>query len=331
MNDLLNQLTDLDKLTQLIEKSSEQGTWNLDSQQLTSQLKGRVRGQDHVIDDLAPLLARQYAKFSRRRPVANLLFVGPTGTGKSELCRAMAQFLFENENTRLQYDCGQFKDSAGIARLVGSPQGYVGGAGELTKAMMANKKRIVVFDEIEKAHHSLYDLFLSMMGDGRLADQRSGKEADFTESIIVLTSNAEQDVLTRMQSEISNSDELNNALRVHLRESGTFRPEIIGRIDRIYVFKELEGIVRAEIVALKMRKLAAEYGLELVYVDPTLIFDAMSKGDKLRDFGARQREQIVEDLLAQPLLDARTAGVRKARIVLSEGGQLTVQAAGPGE
>lgn len=324
MSELLASVTDLEVLMQILGEQERNGTWELDPAEMELQLKSRVRGQDHVIDDLVSLISRQYAKVSRRKPVASLLFLGPTGTGKSELCKALAECLFEDEKSLRNYDCGQFKDSSGISRLVGSPQGYVGGSGELTKAMLANKRRLVAFDEIEKAHSSLFDLFLSMMGDGRLADQRTGREADFTESIIVLTSNAEQEAMVRIQNETTDPDELNNALRVHLRESGTFRPEIIGRIDRIYVFNELEGIVEAEIVVLKMRKLAAEYGLTIAHVDAALIYDAMQRGNRLKDFGARQREQVVEDMLAEQFLAARRSGAHEVEIHTDNNGELHV-------
>ncbi|MEZ6073210.1 MAG: AAA family ATPase [Pirellulales bacterium] len=326
MSDLLKGFTNVDELNRLFEEE-EGSTKILDADQLRQSLNSRVRGQEHVVDDLSQLISRQFAKTSRKRPVANLLFVGPTGTGKTELCKALAEALFDNEENRLQYDCGQFKDQSGISRLIGTAQGYAGGSGELTKAMMAKTQRIVIFDEIEKAHGSLCDLFLSMMGDGRVQDQKSGKVADFTEAIIVLTSNAEQDKLTQMQEETSDMSELNNALRVHLQESGTFRPEIIGRIDRIYVFKQLAGIVRAEIVLLKMRKIANEYGLEMVHVAPELIYEAVKEGDKLKEFGARQREQVVEDMLADGLLAAKRAGAKRVSIVIDDDGDLLIQPA----
>ena len=214
-----------------------------------------------------------------------------------------------------------------MTRLIGSPQGYHGGPGELTTKVLANKRRIIVFDEIEKAHSDVCDLFLAMMGEGRITDQRSSKAADLTESIIVLTSNAQNDELVKLQSEIRDPAELRNAVQVQLRETGVFRPEIIGRMTRIYVFKHLEGLVKAEIALLKMRKVAQEYGMEVSYVAPELLWDVVQQGDKLKDFGARQRDQIVEDMLAQPLLAARQAGASAVQLNVSDTGELVIEPA----
>lgn len=323
MTDLLDRYTNKDELLLLIENNSA-ASWQLDTEQVQTILESRVRGQEHVIEDLVQVISRQFAKVSRRRPVANLMFVGPSGTGKGELCKALAEALYGDENNRIEFDCGQFKDPSAISRLVGSAQGYQGGTGELTKAMMANKKRIVVFDEIEKAHESVFDLFLSIMGEGRLQDQRTGKAADFTEAIVILTSNAEQDSLSRLTEQTEDPSELNNAVRVHLRETGTFRPEIIGRIDRIYVFRQLQGIVRAEIVVMKIRKLALEYDLEVEFVDPQIVHELLIEGDKLSDFGARQREQVVEDRLAGPLSDAKRRGATRISLSLDSDGDLLI-------
>lgn len=326
MHDLLERYTNKDELLQLIENTDD-SAWLLDADQIQETLENRVRGQQHVIDDLVQVITRQFAKVSRRRPVANLMFVGPSGTGKGELCKALAEALYGDENNRIEFDCGQFKDQSAISRLVGSAQGYQGGTGELTKAMMANRKRIVVFDEIEKAHDSVFDLFLSIMGEGRLQDQRTGKAADFTEAIVILTSNAEQDSLSRLSEQTDDVNDLNNAVRVHLRESGTFRPEIIGRIDRIYVFKQLQGIVRAEVVVMKIRKLAAEYDLEVNFVDPQIVHELLIEGDKLSEFGARQREQVVEDRLAGPLSDAKRRGASTISLSYDGDGDLLIEPA----
>ncbi len=326
MSAILEKRTDLPVLIDIL-TTFDNSTWDIDAVSMAESLSLRVRGQDHVISDLAELISRSSAKVSRQRPIANLMFVGPTGTGKSELCKAMAEYLFGNENNVINYDGGALKSSGVVNRLVGSPQGYQGAGGELTKAMLANKKRLVVFDEIEKANPEVYDLFLSMMGDGRLQDQRSGKAADFTESIIVMASNAEQDKLTRLQDEATDANELNNALRVHLSESGTFRPEIIGRIDRIYVFKPLEGIVRAEIVMMRIEKIAKSYGVEIEYVDPNLIAEAVLEGDKLAEFGSRQRDAVVEDRFGPPILAAKRAGAKKVRLSVTGDNELLVEPA----
>jgi len=324
MSSLIERYSDLPELERLLDETAG-GEWVICPDEMTNSLKSRVRGQDHVVDDLVQVITRQYAKLSRKTPVANLLFVGPTGTGKTELCKAMAEFLYGSDDTLISYDCGQFKNTADLYRLIGSPQGIAGGSGDLTKKLIANKRRVVVFDEVEKAHQDVNDIFLSMMGQAVVQDQKTNKEADFSDAIIVLTSNAEQDALVKLQDEVKDPQELNNSIRVHLRECGYFRPEIIGRITRIYVFRPLDGLVRAEIVVLKVRKLASEYGLEIEKVAPEIIHELVQKGDKLSDFGARQREQVVEDLLAEPFLMAKRSGAKEIRVAVNEDGDLCIE------
>jgi ATP-dependent Clp protease ATP-binding subunit ClpC len=193
--------------------------------------------------------------------------------------------------------------------------------------MINNPRRLIVFDEVEKAWPGIFDLFLAMMGDGRLTEQGSGKAADFTQSIIVLTSNAEHEAIGRIQEQLEDLHEQTDAVKKHLRDCKVFRPEIIGRLDRIFVFRPLDGMVLAEIAALKMQHLASQYGLELSFVSPELIVEAMQNGSKLKDFGAREMERVVDELLAEPMLLAKNAGARRIAIRTSPDGLLQVDPA----
>lgn len=324
MSALIQRYSDLATLERLLSEGAA-SEWAVSPEEMRAVLTARVRGQNHVIDDLVPLVTRQFAKLSRKTPVANLLFVGPTGTGKTELCRALAEFLYGSDETLITYDCGQFKNSADLYRLIGSPQGIAGGPGHLTTKLITNRRRVVVFDEVEKAHQDVVDILLSLMGQASVQDQKTNKVADFSDAIVVLTSNAEQDALSRLQSEICDVHELGNAVRVHLRECGCFRPEIIGRLTRVYVFRELDGIVRAEIVVLKIRRLAEDYGLTVEQVAPEIIHELVQQGDKLSDFGARQREQVVDDLLAEPFLLAKRNGAKHIEVATDEAGDIYIR------
>jgi len=330
MSDVLANMTDVERLAELLEEQESGGLGrDIDVEAMIESVRSRVRGQDHAVEQVCRMIRLQWAKKARKRPICNLLFVGPTGVGKTEMCKALAEYLFEDERNMLLFDCGEFSGAEGKSRLVGTPTGYIGAesGGQLTRPMLNNPKRLVVFDEIEKAPSSIFDLFLSMMGDGRLTEQGSGGVADFTQAMIILTSNAEQKAIMKIDEEVSDPQERTNAIKQHLRDSKIFRPEILGRFDKVIVFKKLAGIVVAEIAVLKMQNLAREYGMELKYVGPELIAEAMSKGNKLKDFGVRAMEQEINDMLAPAIVAARDAGVTKIRITVNEGGDLLVEAA----
>ncbi len=322
-------ITDRAALLGLLSKLDDGESRTVDLLEMSEALKRRVRGQDHVIDDLAQNLRLEWAKKNRSRPLLSALFLGGTGVGKTELCKALAGYLYGGEKNMLRFDCGELKAPESVTRLIGTPTGYVGSerGGQLTRPMLANKRRLVVFDEIEKAAPEVFDLFLSMMGDGVVTEAGSGRRADFTQAIIILTSNAESESVERLQLEIDDQHERLNALKSHLADTKVFRPEIIGRFDRVYVFKPLEGIVLAEIAAMKMENLAQEYGLQLKYVDPQLLLEAVVKSGKLSRFGVRELDRVVNEMLAEGLLAAREAGGRAVRLEVDSDGVLSISPA----
>jgi ATP-dependent Clp protease ATP-binding subunit ClpC len=325
----LDKLTNLAELERLLEQQTKGESRNIDTAAMASALKDRVKGQDHVVDDVARLLKLEWGKEKRKRPIANLLFLGPTGTGKTELAKTIAEYLYGDEKAMLRFDCSEFTGPEAKTRLIGTPLGYVGSGqgGQLTRPVINNPKRLILFDEIEKAYAQVMDLFLQLMGDGRLTEQGSGEVADFTQSIVILTSNAEAEAIGKLQEEMEDYHEMVNAVKSHLAATGKFRPEIVGRIDRVYVFKPLAGMVMAEIVALKMTGLAKEYGLEITYVDPRIILDAMQRGNKLKKFGVRELDREIGNMLGEALLAAKQAGGKRVKLDIKEDGVMAISPA----
>jgi ATP-dependent Clp protease ATP-binding subunit ClpC len=327
----LSKMTDWDKLKGMLAKAADQTKERkVDPAALSAHLRSRVKGQDPILEDVSRLLHLQMAKTISTRPIASLLFLGPTGTGKTELAKAIAEFLFEDEKAMLRFDCSEFTGTEGKSRLIGMPSGYVGSerGGHLTRPMMANPRRLILFDEIEKAHASVFDLFLQMLGEARLTEQGSGKTADFSQSIVILTSNAHADQIGQIQEDVKDHYEMVNAVKSYLADSQVFRPEILGRIDRIYVFKPLEGIVIAEIALLKIARLAKEYGLTIQFVAPELIMQTLVSSQKVRRFGVRELERVVFDMFAASLAEARQQGARSVELAVNPEGELAVTAAG---
>lgn len=327
--DDLKKMTDWNKLEELMGKQQENNGRDIKEEDFVKHCQSKVKGQDAVIKDVCKLITLEWFKGERRRPVANLLFLGPTGTGKTELAKAIASFLYEDEKALLRFDCSEFTGSHSKDRLIGSPPGYVGSqdGGQLTRPMMSQPRRVILFDEIEKSHSSVFDLFLQMMGEGRLTDQGSGTTADFTQSVIILTSNSLAEKMSGLKKQFTDNYELANALKGMLADSQVFRPEILGRIDRVAIFDPLQGAVMAEIALLKIAKLASDYGIELRHVAAEAVMDVLMKNQKISRFGVRELERIIFDLFASPLADIKRSGAKSAKITVSSDGKFVVEKA----
>ncbi|MBI3297837.1 MAG: ATP-dependent Clp protease ATP-binding subunit [Elusimicrobia bacterium] len=326
----LDKMTDWSKLKGMI-ADSELGdkSREVDEGKLLDHLGARVKGQDEILNDVAKLIRLSWKKQERQRPICSLLFLGPTGTGKTELAKAITEFLYGDERDMIRFDCSELSNpEMAKARLTGSASGYRDSetGGQLTRPMFANPRRLILFDEIEKAHSLVFDLLLQLLGDGRLSEQGSGKTADFTQSIVVLTSNAIADQMSRATKGMKDYHEVVNALKTLLAESGTFRPEILGRIDKVYMFKPLEGMVVAEIALLKIAKLGKEYGLSVRFVAPELVMKALEANVKVSKFGIRELERILFDIFAPSLVEMRDKKAKSVTFEADASGRIVCKA-----
>jgi ATP-dependent Clp protease ATP-binding subunit ClpB len=255
---------------------------------MEERLHQRVVGQEEAVEAVANALRRARTGLQDpNRPIGSFIFLGPTGVGKTELARALAEFMFDDERAMVRIDMSEYQERHTVSRLVGAPPGYVGyeEGGQLTEAVRRRPYSVVLLDEIEKAHTEVFDILLQILDDGRLTDGH-GRTVDFRNAVIIMTSN----------------------LRSEEELRATFRPEFLNRIDEIVVFHPLSREHLSEIVGLQLHRLEdrlAERGIRIELTDAAKDFLAEAGWDPT--YGARPLkraiQRIVENPLAMRLLD----------------------------
>jgi len=289
---------------------------------LEQQLHERIVGQEEAVEAVAEAIRRSRAGLGDpNRPVGSFLFLGPTGVGKTELARALAEVMFGDESLMLRFDMSEFQERHTVSRLVGAPPGYVGyeEAGQLTEQVRRRPYSVLLFDEIEKAHPDVFNILLQILDDGRLTDAQ-GRTVDFKHSVVIMTSNLGADRIQQFAREGGDFDQLKDELMQVLRQS--FRPEFINRIDEIIVFRALDDRQLAQITRLLLDKLARRLRaqhIEVEFTDPAVELLAHEGFDP--EFGARPLRRTIQRLVENEL----------SRMVLSgavnEGDRITVDAA----
>jgi ATP-dependent Clp protease ATP-binding subunit ClpC len=235
--------------------------------QLEQELHGRIIGQEEAVSAVAEAVRRARAGLADpRRPDGSFLFLGPTGVGKTELARALAEALFGDENLMVRFDMSEFQERHTVSRLVGAPPGYVGyeEAGQLSEAVRRRPYAVLLFDEIEKAHADVFNILLQILDDGRLTDSQ-GRTVDFKNTIVIMTSNLGADRIQQYARTGGDFDRLKEDLMDEL--SQRFRPEFINRIDEIIVFRALNSEQLADITKLLLDQLARRLRAQRVGVE----------------------------------------------------------------
>ena len=266
---------------------------------MEERLSARVIGQSEAIEKVSEAVRRARAGLKDpRRPIGSFLFLGPTGVGKTELCRAIAHFLFDDENSMIRLDMSEYMEKHTVSRLIGAPPGYVGyeEGGALTEAVRRRPYSVILLDEIEKAHQDVFNILLQILDDGRLTDGH-GRTVDFKNTIVVMTSN----IGSQWIQELAGQDDLmRKRIMEVLRES--FRPEFLNRIDEIVVFRSLTREDLGQIVELQLRELAqklADRKLTLELTDQAK--DALAEEGYDPLYGARPLRRVIQRRIVNPL------------------------------
>ena len=265
-----------------------------------SRLEKRVIGQREAIEAVANAVRRARSGLQDpNRPIGSFIFMGPTGVGKTELAKALAEFMFDTENAMVRIDMTEYMEKHAVARLIGAPPGYVGyeEGGYLTEAVRRNPYSVVLFDEIEKAHPEVFNVLLQILDDGRMTDGH-GRTVDFKNTVIIMTSNVGSQFIQQLEE--SKRDEMEKRVTESLRS--TFKPEFLNRIDEIIIFHNLDPDEIGKIVEIQMgrlRKRLADMNLSIELSDEATAFLAEKGYDRI--FGARPLKRAIQKYIENPL------------------------------
>jgi len=266
--------------------------------EMEGRLKERVVGQDEALGLVSDCIRRSRTGLSdQNRPLGSFIFIGPTGVGKTELAKSLAWFLFDDENALVRIDMSEYTEKHTVSRLIGAPPGYVGyeEGGQLTERVRRRPYSVVLFDEIEKAHPEVFNLFLQILDDGRLTDGQ-GRVVNFKNTVIIMTSNIGTELIGAEKDRLKVKDRIRQALKDH------FRPEFLNRIDEIVIFKPLDETDILHIVDIRLKELQARLDEKHILISldkDAKMFLAKEGFDPV--YGARPLKRLVQKLVQDPI------------------------------
>jgi ATP-dependent Clp protease ATP-binding subunit ClpB len=273
---------------------------------MEERLQKRVIGQKEALAAVSNAVRRSRSGLQDpNRPVGSFIFLGPTGVGKTETARALAEFLFDDENAMVRIDMSEYMEKHSVSRLVGAPPGYVGyeEGGQLSEAVRRRPYSVVLFDEIEKAHHDVFNVLLQVLDDGRLTDGQ-GRTVDFKNTIVIMTSNVGSPIIQEFYAgkvgSVKDEGELERVVKMELKTH--FRPEFLNRVDDIIIFHSLSEAQIGEIVDVQLATVAKRLAAQKITLELTPgAKQLIAKEGYDPQFGARPLKRAIQDLLLNPL------------------------------
>jgi ATP-dependent Clp protease ATP-binding subunit ClpB len=273
---------------------------------MEERLRNRVVGQEEAVKAVANAVRRSRSGLQDpNRPVGSFIFLGPTGVGKTELARALAEFLFDDDSAMIRIDMSEYMEKHSVARLIGAPPGYVGfeEGGQLSEAVRRRPYSVILFDEIEKAHHDVFNVLLQVLDDGRLTDGQ-GRTVDFKNAIVIMTSNIGSPIIQEYYNagELSVKEHAKMEERVKMELRGHFRPEFLNRVDDIIIFHSLDEKQLSVIVDIQLKRLEKR----LAQQNLSMEVDAAAKRFLAKEgydpqFGARPLKRAIQEQVLDPL------------------------------
>ena len=287
---------------------------------MEERLEVRVIGQEKAIAAVSNAVRRSRIGLQEKhRPIGSFLFLGPTGVGKTETAKALAEFLFDDEHAMVRLDMSEYMEKHSVSRLIGSPPGYVGyeEGGALTEALRRRPYAVILLDEIEKAHPDVFNVFLQILDDGRATDGQ-GRTVDFTNSLIIMTSNLGSQLILEESDPVLREEGVMEMVRRH------FKPEFLNRIDEIVTFSHLEKNQLMKIIeqyAGKLNQMLSERGLQ-IELSRAAIEQLCEKGYD-RNYGARPMKRVfqreIQNPLAVEILTGKYSTGNKIHVDVEEG------------